>query len=338
MTPTIRDVARLAGVSVGTVSNVLNKVPSVSGQRVERVTSAIAALGYHRNQTASQLRNNISRSIGLVIPDISNPFYPAVARGVEDYASREGYNVFLCNKDRTVEKELAAVDALLSKNVAGILLYKPRLTPAQIFEIGGRCELVLIDSDTDDVECDVINVDDYAGMVALVRRVAALGHRRIAFIAGLPDSFSSMRRFSAFNDVMLEMGIHYPPEYIRRGDFSVASGMKQIEALMKLTEKPTVVLAANDMMAIGAMLWALENGIRVPRDLSIVGYDDTQNASLIRPRLTTVSQPKYELGEESARLLFKRIKARRDGQELEPQRIVMPTHFVEGDSLCTAGA
>jgi len=338
MTPTIRDVARLAGVSVGTVSNVLNQVPSVSTRRVERVMSAIAALGYHRNQTASQLRSNISRSIGLVIPDITNPFYPAVARGVEDCASREGYNVFLCNKDRTVEKELAAVDALLSKNVAGILLYKPRLTPAKISEVSRRCELVLIDSDTDDVECDVINVDDYAGMVTLVRRVAVLGHRRIAFITGLPDSFSSMRRFGAFNDVMLELDIRYPPEYVRRGDYSVTSGMKQVEALMRLPEKPTVVLAANDMMAIGALLWSLENGIRVPRDLSIVGYDDTQNASLVRPRLTTVSQPKYELGVESARLLFKRIKARRDGQELDPQRIVMPTHFVEGDSLCAADA
>lgn len=333
MIPTIRDVAKLASVSVGTVSNVLNGVGSVSQQKVDRVMNAITALGYRRNQMASQLRSNISKSIGLVIPDITNPFYPAVARGVEDVASREGYNVFLCNKDRTAEKERAAVEALLSKNVAGILLYKPRLTRDELLEISQYCELVLIDSDTEDVECDVINVDDYEGMVSLVKRVAALGHTRIAFITGLPDSFSSMRRFNAFNDVMLELGIAYPAEYIRRGDYSVTSGMQQIEALMKLKHRPTVVLAANDMMAIGALLWAIEHGIRVPKELSIVGYDDTQSASLILPRLTTVSQPKYELGQESARMLFLRINAIRNNECLDFQHIVMPTHFVERDSL-----
>ena len=333
MTPTIRDVAKLAGVSVGTVSNVLNGVSFVSSQKVERVMTAIATLNYHRNQTASQLRTNISRSIGLVIPDITNPFYPAVARGVEDFASREGFNVFLCNKDRTIDKELAALDALMAKNVAGILLYKPRLTSVHIAKISERCDLVLIDSDTDDISCDIINVDDYAGMISLVQHVAALGHRRIAFIAGLPDSFSSMRRYSAFNDAMLEMNFNIPPEYIRRGDFTVSSGMAQMKALMKLRERPTAVLAANDMMAIGALLWARENDIDVPGELSIVGYDDTQNASLILPRLTSISQPKYELGEESARLLFKRISAKREGLWMEPQRIVMLTHLVQRDSL-----
>lgn len=330
--PTIRDVARMASVSVGTVSNVLNGIKSVSPEKVERVNQAISALGYRRNLMASQLRSNRSRSIGLVIPDITNPFYPAVARGVEDYASSAGYNVFLCNKDRMVEKERMAVDALLSKSVAGILLYKPRLTPEEIREVRNHCALVLIDSE-DEVDCDSINVDDYSGMVQMVRRVVDAGHRRIAFITGLPDSYSSMRRFSAFNDTMLELDITYPPEYIRHGDYSKMGGMRGAEALMHLPEPPTAIMAANDLMAIGALLWAMEHGVKVPEDLSIIGYDDTENASLVIPRLTTVHQPKYDLGRESATVLINRIAAGRKNAVLPTQRIVMPTRYVRRDTL-----
>lgn len=333
MSPTIRDVAKLAGVSVGTVSNVLNGVATVSPKNQERVAWAIASLGYRRNQMASQLRSNISRSIGLVIPDITNPFYPEVARGVEDYASGQGFNVFLCNKDRNAQKEQAAVDALLSKNVDGILLYKSRLLTPQIEEIRSHCALVMIDADQKDFDCDIINVEDYDGMVGAVRTAIELGHRRIAFIAGLSDSFSSMRRLHAYRDSLSLAGLHCPSQYVYPGDFTLTSGIRAAQQFMSLSEPPTAVLAANDMMAIGAMRWALENGVAVPQQLSVVGYDDVMNAQLVLPALTTVSQPKYELGLESARMLFRRIEATRAGRILDRQTLAIPTQLRMRESL-----
>lgn len=333
MPPTIRDVAKRARVSVGTVSNVLNGLSTVSPENHQRVLEAIAELGYRRNQMASQLRSNLSRSIGLVIPDITNPFYPEVARGVEDYASEQGFNVFLCNKDRAASKELSAIDALLEKSVAGILLYKSRLSGQQIAEIRAHCALVMIDADRQAFDCDIINVDDYDGMVHTVRQVAELGHRRIAFITGLSDSFSSLRRLNAFYDAMGQLGLELREEYMCPGEFTAESGMRAAQRLMNLAQPPTAVLAANDMMAIGAMMWALEHGIRVPEQLSVVGYDDIRNAALILPGLTTTSQPKYELGLESAQMLFRRIHAMRAGERLERQSLNMSTSFKRRASL-----
>lgn len=331
--PTIRDVAKLAGVSLGTVSNVLNDLPTVSPENRGRVEKAIAQLGYRRNQAASQLRSNRSNTIGLVIPDITNPFYPEVARGVDDAAQKMRYNVFLCNKDRSIKKEEDAIEALLSKNVDGIILFKPRIPAEKVSALSAQCALVLLDTDPSVALCDTVNVEDYLGMEYAVKKVVSYGHRRVAFITGLLDSFSSERRSTAFRETIQGLELPVTPEYICQGDFTSKSGYEHIKKLMALETPPTAVMTANDMMALGVMAGAYEMGVRVPNQLSIVGYDDVQNMQWSFPRLTTTWHPKYEMGELAVRLLTERINARRKHRELAQRNLLLKTRFQLRDTL-----
>lgn len=332
--PTIRDVAKATGLSLGTVSNVINGVPTVSEENRKRVNEAIAALGYRRNQAASQLRSNKSNSIGLVIPNITNPFYPEIARGVDDAARKAGFNVFLCNKDRSSEKEEEAIEALLGKNVDGILLFKPRISAAYISKIREQCALVLMDYDQNAGSCDSVNVNDEEGMRYAVKQVLEMGHKRIAFLSGIQDSFSSARRLQAFVGVMREQGITLPEDFIHHGDFTFECGAEFVQQMMKSPEPPTAIMTANDLMALGVVFGALEMGLRVPQDLSVVGYDDIQNIKWNRPSLTTTWHPKYEMGEEAALLLIDQINKRREGRKLHHRGLLMSTEFRMRDTLC----
>ena len=332
--PTIQDVAKLTGLSVGTVSKVLNGVPTVAPANRKLVNDAIAKLGYRRNHAASQLRSNKSNSIGLVIPDITNPFYPEIARGVDDAARRAGFHVFLCNKDRSGDKEEAALEALLGKNVDGILLFKPHVSSDYIASIREQCSLVLMDADPHSVNCDTVNVNDDEGMRRAISQVVEIGHRRIAFVSGLSDSISSMRRLNAYRAMLQEFGLEQPEGYIQQGDFTFESGVACARTLMALPVPPTVIMTANDMMALGIVSGAIDMGLRVPEDLSVVGYDDIQNVQWSRPSLTTTWHPKYEMGEISADLLIKRIHAHQRGEDMPLQNIVMQTEFRMRGTLC----
>lgn len=332
--PTIRDVAKLTGLSLGTVSNVINGVPSVSEENRKRVNEAIAVLGYRRNQAASQLRSNKSNSIGLVIPNITNPFYPEIARGVDDTARKAGFDVFLCNKDRSAEKEEAAIEALLGKNVDGILLFKPRISDEYIAKISSQCALVLMDVDPDMVTCDTVNVDDEEGMRCAVTEVIRMGHKRIAFISGLPDSISSARRLHTYQSIMKNNQLPQPEEYVQYGDFTFEYGVSCVRRLMALPQPPTAIMTANDMMALGVISGALDMGLSVPEDLSVVGYDDVQNVQWSRPCLTTTWHPKYEMGEAAANLLIEQIRARRESVPYIRRNLLMMTRFRMRDTLC----
>ena len=323
--PTIQDVAKKAGVSVGTVSNVLNELPSVTKANKEKVNQAIIELGYRRNDAASALRSNISNTIGVIIPDITNPFYPEVMRGVDDAAREEGSIVFLCNKDRSAEAEDNAVEAMLRKNVDGIIIFKPMINPAKIQEIQSICAVALIDA-APALGCDTVNVDDYEGMSTNVQTAIKAGHRRIAFVSGLDGSPSSRERLRAFKDTMRRHNLPEREEYFIDGSLSVESGMEAFKIFAALKEPPTVILTSNDQMAKGAIIMAHEIGVKIPDDISIIGYDDICDAKNTHPALTTNWIPKYELGVASSRLLFKRISQKNSYQE-EPEVITMSTSF-----------
>ena len=325
--PTIQDVAKKAGVSVGTVSNVLNSLSSVSETNREKVHRAILELGYRRNDAASQLRSNISNTIGLVIPDITNPFYPELMRGVDDTARKVGYNVFLCNKDRSQKAEDNAIEAMLRKNVDGIIIFKPQASKEKIEEIKNICTVVLIDAEPDLATCDIINVDDYEGMAQNVKAAIEGGHKRIAFISGLDGSPSSHNRLNAFKDTMSRFGIPEQNCYFVDGNLSVECGMESFKALISLPEPPTVILTSNDQMAKGALIAAFEMGISIPGEVSVIGYDDIYDAKWTQPPLTTNWQPKYELGVSAAQLLFKRIAERNENIAFEREVVNMSTVF-----------
>ena len=330
--PTIQDVAKKAGVSVGTVSNVLNELQSVSEINKKNVNRAILELGYRRNDAASQLRSNISNTIGFIIPDITNPFYPEIMRGVDDTARKEGYNVFLCNKDRSISAEDNAIEAMLRKNVDGIIIMKPRVSQEKVEEIKSNCAVVLIDTDPNLVSCDVVNVSDYEGMTHNVQTAINGGHHRIAFISGLDGTLSSQSRLNAFNDTMAQFNIPERKEYFFNGDFSVECGMEAFKAFMALPEPPTVILTSNDQMAKGAIIMANTMGVKIPDYVSIIGYDDIYDAKWTQPALTTNWHPKYDLGVSAAQLLFKRIAQGHKNEHSGREVIMMSTVFKTRDS------
>jgi len=330
---TILDVAKKAGVSLGTASNVINGKASVSMENRMKVEAAIAQLGYHRNQAAIQLRTNRSNTIGLVIPDIVNPFYPEVARGVDDTARKFQYNIFLCNKDRSDANEVHSVEALLSKNVDGILLLKPKAQPDWLDHVSKQSALLLVDANPQVYHCNIINVDDDAGIASAVEEAARLGHRHIGFIAGRPDSFSSERRLRGFVATIARLGIEEKTGYIRHGDYTFQSGYAETKALLDLEVPPTLIITANDMMALGSMQAARELGINIPGELSIVGYDDILNAQWSNPPLTTIWHPKYDLGQKAAETLMLLIEQRRKGKENKPVALEMQTKLVTRGTL-----
>jgi DNA-binding LacI/PurR family transcriptional regulator len=297
------------------------------------VSRAITELGYRRNDAASLLRSNISNTIGLIVPNVTNPFYSEMVRGVEDTARADGYNVFLCNKDRSAAAEDNVIEALLRKKVDGIIIFKPRVYSEKIAEIQAVCAVVLFDAAPEFAGCDVINVDDYEGMARNVRVAIDGGHRRIAFVSGLDGTLSSQNRLKAFTGTMARFDLPVRDEYMADGNFTVECGMEAFRSFMSLREPPTVIITSNDQMAKGALFMAREMGVNIPQDVSIIGYDDIYDAKWTQPALTTNWHPKYELGVCGAQLLFKRIQQRNERKPFDREVITIPTVFKMRESF-----
>ena len=302
---TIKDVAREAGVSLGTVSNVLNGKPNVKKENKEKVQKAIRKVGFQYNMAASFLRTKTSKNIGLIIPSITNPYYPELARGVSDSARIASLTVFLCNDDRDVSKEHRYVDELLSKGVDGIILVKPQMNLSELKELNRQTALVLVDVGEDiDSEFHVINVCDEQGIIQGMTLLRQYGHKKIAFVNGLLESYSSKCRVQTYRRCLADYGFDYRPEYVISGNYDWQSGYTAARQLMQLQDPPTAIFASNDLMALGVIKSALEKGIRIPEELSVLGFDDIDMSNLCTPSLTTIHQPKYEIGIESMNMLL----------------------------------
>ncbi len=329
----MKDVAHAAGVSLGTVSNVLNRMPSVTKENRGKVEEAIKRLNYRPNSAARTLKTNASHSIGLIIPDIINPFYPEVSRGVEDVAMRNGYALLLCNNDRNREKERKYIDYLIEKQADGIILVKPSITPQEIVEIQARCAVVLVDAPGEaEPACDFVDVDDFRGSLNAMKMLCDLGHRRIAFIEGIASKSGSSRH-EAYLRGLRDCGIEVDYALIKKGAYDWHSGHTCTTELLRMPDRPTAIFAANDLMAIGAIKAIHDRGLKVPEDISVLGYDDISMAALCQPALTTVRQPKYEIGSCSANLLLKRIAAA-NAQDAYPfQNIILETELLIRDSV-----
>lgn len=329
MKSTMKDVAREAGVSLGTVSNVLNNHPSVSGENREKVLLAVKKLNYNPNYAARALKTQRSKSVGLILPDIGNPFYPECARGVEDTARANGYNLFLCNSDRDEKKERNYINALFEKLIDGLILFKTQLSVEELESYNAQLPLVLVDIGLDaDHNCQIVKVDDYLGIQQALQYLWDFQHRRIAFIAGSNDSLSSRDRVRSYMDFFRKKNHPINESYIQHGHYDWHSGYVCTNNFLNRVDQPTAVLCANDLMAIGAMKAIQERGLNIPRDISVMGYDDIDMASLCAPELTTVRQPKYEMGQSSMRALLERIDNGRP-----PGVISLNTEIIERRSV-----
>lgn len=330
----MRDVAAQAGVSVSTVSRVLNKGAYVDLATRERVQAAIDALGYRPNLLARSFRRNETRTIGLLAPDNTNPYFAELARAIEEAGFAAGYSVILCNSDLSPSKQVAYIDVLIAKQVDGLILASPGLIPAEdgptlvdrVLEDGRPC--VLVDRDLPDAPIDQVLVDQRQGGHDAGAYLLGLGHRKLACLLGPDDRTASAGRIAGFRQALAKAGIELAPAAIARGNGRFDGGVAAMDELLANGAEFTAVFAFNDLMAIGAINALHRRGRRVPDDVSVVGFDDILMASAVFPPLTTVAQPIREMGQQSVLLLLERI-ANRDAPV---SRIVMPTAFVERES------
>jgi LacI family transcriptional regulator len=304
----IYDVANESGVSVFTVSAVVNKKSHVGKKLRERVEAAIRKLNYRPNLLARSLAKQKNHTIGMIVPDISNPFFPMVVRGAEDAAQKQGYNLLLCNSDDSQEKEESALELLLSKRVDGILLTKAMcdLTPplAQMIR-EMKIPIVLVMRTYPKISKDAIITDDYQGAYEAVCHLARAGRKRIGLIGGPMKVSNGKARWQGFHDALKANGLTYDPQLVIEGDYRTESGYRGGHLL--LSHRPDGVYVANYLMTVGLLKAAEEMGLRCPEEFGLVSFDDYPWLGIFRPRLTTVELPKYQLGYQAADLLMDRI-------------------------------
>lgn len=336
-TVTMRDVARAANVSQSTVSRILSPASSsskvsISEETKERVLAVIMDLGYHPNQYARSLRGKKSQMIGMLIADISNPFYHPMVRAVQDVASQHHYSVMIANSDHLREKEVLFCEALLRRPVDGAVIIPYHLTDDDLQNLIARTGMSIsaVGGHIQHPEVDVTFADDArASYESIHWLIEQRGHQRIAMICGGREFPVTVRRSGAFRKAMADAGLPVPDEYVVEVEWSVEGGRNAIDSLLALPEPPTAVFAASDTLAIGALEAALEKNYRVPEDLAIIGFDDIPAASWVRPRLTTVAQHPGEMGSILAKALFQRILGEYSGPS---RRYEVPCRLIERES------
>ena len=322
---TIREVAESAGVSYATVSHVINNTRLVSQQTRERVVAAMNTLNYRPNALARSLRQGKTNTLGLVLPDSANPFFAEISRSIEDEAFKKGYSVFLCNTELDTQRELFYVDVLSKKQVDGIIFVAAGDQADSLdFLVRRNMPGVMIDRDIPNVEVDAVLTDHQLGGFLATRHLLELGHKHIACIAGPSSITPSAERITGYRNALQQAGLAYNESLIVRGDYHAQSGMEITHFILKMDPRPTAIFALNDLMALGALRAAAEAGCSVPKELAIVGYDDIEIAHFTNPPLTTIAQPKKEIGAQAVNLLVDRISQK----SRPPSRLVLAPELI----------
>ncbi len=327
---TMSDVAREAGVSLMTVSRVVNDKGEISPATRQRVLEIIERLGYRPSGIARGLATRHTSTLGLVIPDVANPFFAEVARSAEHVAYAEGYNVFLCNTEEDAQRELAVLESLEEKRVDGVLLCSSRLDDNELQEAVARHPAaVLINRRLAGNVVGRVLVDDEAGGQEAVQHLLQAGHRAVGFLAGPPASHSGQQRAKGYRAALAAAGLPDTPAWVRHCSPMVAGGLTATRQLLLDHPELTALFCYNDLVAVGALQACAELGRAVPTDLAIVGFDDIPLAALVTPPLTTCRVPRHELGSQAMRLLLDRI----NGCTEECQEIVLrPTLVVRASA------
>ncbi len=326
---TISEVARKAGVSTTTVSHVINKTRFVSDEKRERVERVIEEMGYRPNALARSLRSGETYTIGLILPDSANPFFAEVGRSIEGAAFDAGYSVILCNTENDLEKEHTYIDVLAKKQVDGMIF----VGTGEDFDsyktlLDMHVHVVAMDRDYPDLEMDVVTSDNLQGGKLATQYLIGLGHKRIGCIAGPSKVNLSAQRVTGYIQTLEQAGLAVDQGLIVSGDFHPGSGQEAAYKLLAMQDPPTAIFACNDMMAIGVLRAGMELGRRIPQDLAVVGYDDIELASYSTPPLTTIQQPKKEMGITALQYLLGRIQA----EHSSPQRASLPVSLIVRDS------
>lgn len=331
--PTIKDVAKMAGVAPITASRVINDSGYVSEKTRKRVEEAIEALGYVPNRVARSLRSKQTNTLALVLTDITNPFWTTIARGVEDVASREGFSVILCNTDESEAKEHSYVQVLLQKQVDGFLLVPANSTSRSIGLIRKQeVPLVVLDR-TVPAPVDTVKSDSVDGAYRLTCHLLAQGYRHIAMLSGPREVSTAVDRVKGYQQALADFAstelseddepLHAP--MVIYGEFTQQGGYEMMKQLLELAPPPTAVFAANNFIAIGAFRALREAGLQVPEDIALVAFDDLPLTFMLAPFLTVAAQPVYEMGCRAAQLLLRRLVEHERGPA---QEILLPVDII----------
>jgi LacI family transcriptional regulator len=304
---TISDVAALAGVSTATVSRALNGKSTVDPALAERVAGAVAELGYTPNGLARSLRRRETAVLALIISDVENPFFTAIARGVEDTAQAAGFSVMLCNSDENTAKELRYVEVAAQERRAGVIM-SPTTGESDVRPLLAHgTPIVTVDRRLDSPDCDAVLVDSRVAAREAVRHLIDGGYERIACIAGPPGITTADDRLDGYRDALRAAGREYSVNLVRRCEFRETGGYETAKELLTKADPPDALLVSSSTMSVGVLQAMAELGLGAGRDVGIVSVDDAPWATLISPSLTVVAQPAHAMGQLAARLLLDRI-------------------------------
>lgn len=328
----MKQIAQLAGVSLGTVSHVLNGTVKVREPLRKRVMDAVQATGYQPSQLARGLRRDKTNILAMIIPDILNPFFPGVVRGAEDVAFAHGYRLVLCNTDNDHEKELAHVKALQAYLPSGLIVI-----PSDFSELAAETDsyreagaaVVCVDRRPRNWEGDSVTINNAAGAQEATSYLIGLGHKKLAAITGPLHLTNSQDRLNGFKRALRQAGLEAPPGYLQETTFDRAGGYAKTKILMRMVPRPTAILACSDVIALGALLAIRDEGLRCPEDISLIGFDGLDLTEITTPQLSSVYQSPYQLGAEAVQLALDRLE-RKNGP---PRRVVLKTELKIRESV-----
>jgi len=331
----MKQIAKMARVSLGTVSHVLNNSATVREPIRNRVLEAVQAVGYRPNQLARGLRRVKTSMIGMIIPDITNPFFPAVVRGAEDVAFSNGYRLILCNSDNRHSKELVHLNELRTFLPAGLIVIPSNFSDltahAEVYRRAGT-GVVCIDRLPTNWSGDSVTADNEEGAYKATRYLLQLGHTTLATITGPLHLTNAMDRLGGFKRALRGAKLKLPSEYVQEASFDKAGGYSKTVTLLRLIPRPTAIFAGNDMIALGCLLAIREAGLRCPEDVSLIGFDDLDLGETTNPALSSVSQSGYQLGATAANILVDRIK----GSSGPARHVVLETSLTIRSSAARA--
>ncbi len=330
MNITIYDVAREANVSMATVSRVVNGNPNVKPATRKKVNEVIERLGYRPNAVARGLASKKTTTVGVIIPDISSIFYAELARGIEDIATMYKYNIILSNSDSNEEKEMRLIQTMLGKQVDGLVFMSSNITDEHITEFKkSPVPVVLAGTIEDSDQIPSVNIDYKQAVIDAITAFTERGHKNIAMVSGsLQNAIIEKKMVPGYRKALESANIPFNEEYLVETDASYDDGIEALNQLMELENKPTAIFVCSDEAALGIIHAAQDKGISIPEDLEVISSDNTRLSLMVRPRLTTVVQPLYDIGAVSMRLLTKLMNK----EEVDESSVILPYRIEERDS------
>lgn len=331
LTVTIYDVAREANVSMATVSRVVNGNQNVKPSTRKKVLEVIERLEYRPNAVARGLASKKTTTVGVIIPDISNNIYAEAARGIEDIATMYRYNIILANSDQNEDKELSLLDTMLGKQVDGIVMMSDAVTPKLLQSMeNSPVPIVLAGSIDESQKLPSVNIDYFQATYEAVNMLITNGHKRIAFVSGpLSYTINVKYKLEAYKKALKDAGLDVDESLIVAEDSTYDGGVEAWKELNQIENPPTAYFAGSDELAIGIIHAAQDHGIKVPEDIEVISFENSKLARMVRPQLTSVALPLYEIGAVSMRLLTKFLNK----EKVEDQNVILPYRIEKRDSV-----